>query len=94
MLEDLRAAVLRRSAPAVVYLGALPRSVPFAGVLVLLGLGVFAPAPVGFLALLVMAALMAWLLLLTWPTVSAPARLLRLLATLVVLGFALARLAT
>jgi hypothetical protein len=84
---------MRRSAPAVAYLATLPRAVPFVLVIILLALGVFAPAPIAFVALLVMALLMAWLLLLTWSVLSRPGRVLRLLATVIVLGFAVARLA-
>lgn len=87
-----RAALERRSAPALLYLTQLPRAVPFAVVGLLLLVGVAVGGPVGFAALLAVAAVMAWLLAVGWPAMSGGGRVLRLLATLAVVAAAVAQL--
>jgi hypothetical protein len=55
----------------------LPRVVPFLLVLALILVGIFVPH-VGFLATLLVGALVAFLVYYTWPRLSAPEKLMRL----------------
>ncbi len=58
-------------------MNALPRIVPFLVVLALIVAGIFVPH-VGFVATLLVAALVAFLLYYTWPRLTTPEKLLRL----------------
>jgi hypothetical protein len=53
--------------------------------------GAFAPAPIGPILLVVIAALLGWLTTLTWPTATPGARVLRVLVVFVLLVFAASR---
>ncbi|MFY1637030.1 DUF6703 family protein [Solwaraspora sp. WMMB335] len=60
--------------------------------LVLVLAGLFVPGAGGGLALLVLAAGLAWLLRITWPVLAAAGRLLRLLALTLLIAAALAKI--
>jgi len=80
----------RRSATALAYLAAVPRAVPFALVLTLLLLGLFSRGVLALAALSVLALLLAWLAVLSWPQLSWSARGTRV-AVLALLAAAAAR---
>jgi hypothetical protein len=61
--------------------------------LVLALLGVFAPAVAGVPALILLALLLAWLGFLSWPLVSTGQRAIRVFSVLVILLFAVSRIA-
>ena len=87
-----RHAVERRSAVVVVFLARLPRAVPGLLVAGLVAAGLLAPGAVGGVALLVVAALLGWLVYLSWPRVPLPGRAVRLVVLALVVAYALARL--
>jgi hypothetical protein len=76
-VSSLRESFERASLPAVRYLNGLPRLVPFLVVLALIVLGVFLPSP-AWILIGVAAVLLAWLLALAWPRLTAAERLMRL----------------
>jgi hypothetical protein len=80
---SFRSRVEHRSAPAVERLNALPRVVPFLGLLALMVPGIFLPR-VGFLATGAVGLFVCWLLFLTWPRLTPPEKLLRLAVLLLV----------
>lgn len=88
----VRAAVVRRTGPVLVLLHRAPRWVPFCLVFGLVVAGALLPEPAGGVALLVLALLLGWLLLLAWPALSGGGRAVRSLALLLVLGLAATRL--
>jgi hypothetical protein len=68
----------QRVGPFVALTGQLPRWVPFLVVAVLLVVGLLAQGVVGAVLLLLLAVLLGSLLVLSWPALQPPARLLRL----------------
>lgn len=80
---SFRSRVEHRSAPVVERLNALPRVVPFLGLLALMVPGIFLPR-VGFLATGAVGLFVCWLLFLTWPRLTPPEKLLRLAVLLLV----------
>lgn len=88
----LRASVVRRTAPVLVLLHGAPRWVPFGLVFGLVVAGALLPEPAGGVALLVLAALLGWLLLLAWPALTSGGRVVRGACLLLVLGLAVTRL--
>lgn len=87
-----RQAFERRSAPLLVYITALPRWVPLVATLALVAVGLLVHGVVGFLALLVLAAFLGWLVVLSWPTLTAGPRVLRLVAVAILLAGAVLQL--
>lgn len=75
-----RDGVVRRSVRVVAYLRGLPRWVPAAVVAVIFLTGLAMPGPAGAAALLAVAALLCWLLVLSWPVLAPAGRALRVLA--------------
>jgi hypothetical protein len=73
----MRRRVELRAGPLVVLLARLPRAVPFVVVAALLVGGLLAQGVVGAVLLLVLALLLGTLLLLSWPALQTPPRLLR-----------------
>jgi hypothetical protein len=90
--SPFRHAVERRSATAIVFLNGLPRALPGLFVLGLLALALLAPPLVSALALLLVAALLGWLVFLSWPGITFGARAVRVVVIALVLGYAAARL--
>jgi hypothetical protein len=87
-----RDSVERRSIVTLTYLNSLPRAVPFALVMSLLLVGVLTSGVVAAVALGIVALFLLWLLYVGWPQMSPVARVLRLLATVVVGGVAINQL--
>ncbi|WP_018655021.1 DUF6703 family protein [Actinomadura flavalba] len=85
--EGFRAAVERRSAPAVVLLHRR-RTLFLIAVLVLLCVGLFVANWLGVAALLVLIAITTWLAYLNWPRLTTGARIGRVLAFAVLAAFA------
>lgn len=83
----LRKEVERISRPLLVRLTALPKFVVPVFTILLLAIGVLAPAGVGVVALVLELIWMAWLAYLSWPAVGTGARLMRL-ATVALLAVA------
>jgi hypothetical protein len=73
-----------------VYLSRLPRWLPFAVALGLAVFGALVHGPAGAVALGLVALFLAWLAYLSWPALTPPARVLRAVATLAVVGAAVA----
>jgi hypothetical protein len=90
--SPLRRSVELRSAKVLVFLRGLPRPVPGLAVLGLVALGLLAPPVAGAVALLVVAALLTWLVFLSWPTVPLAGRLVRLVVVAMVVAYAFVRL--
>ncbi|TDX03147.1 DUF6703 family protein [Kribbella sp. VKM Ac-2566] len=90
--SPLRQRITKVSYPYVAKLHAAPK-LTLPGITLLLALvGVFAPVPVGVLLL---ALLLGWLAFLSWPAVTtAGPRFLRIFSILVILLFAVSRIAT
>jgi hypothetical protein len=74
------------------YLRGLPRFAPAGGIVALAAAGVLLPAPFGALALLIVAAFLAWLVYLSWPAIESTARTLRTVVIAVLVLAAVARL--
>ena len=73
----LRGRVERATAPVLVRLSSLPRFVVPVASVVLLVVGLAAPAAVGLTALLVLLVLIGWLTYLSWPAIEGVQRLVR-----------------
>ena len=87
----LRAAVERWSAAPVVFLHRLPRWVLLVAVFGLLVLGMAGTGWAAAAGLFVLALFLGWFAYLNWPVLDASGRLLRVVATTVLAGFAVAR---
>lgn len=87
MSPSLRSRIEHASAPVVQRIDGLPRVVPFLAILALMAFGVFVPH-VGFVATALVAALVLWMLLLTWPRLSPPEKLLRVAVLFLVVAVA------
>ena len=85
----VRESVERASLKPAAYLRYLPRWLPPLLVAALFVGGLVVHGPVGAVLLFVVAAFLAWLAMLTWPTLGAPGRAARVLAVAVLLGLAL-----
>ncbi|MFI0409820.1 DUF6703 family protein [Actinomadura sp. 3N508] len=89
--SGLRAAVERWSAAPVVFLHRLPRWVLLVAVFVLLVIGMAGTGWVAAAAVLVLAVALAWFAFLNWPALDGSGRALRVVALVVLVGFALGR---
>jgi len=89
---NLRDQIERRSVVMLTYLNGLPRAVPFTLMLGLMIAGLLTTGPLAFIALMLVATFLAWLLVVGWPLMSPSARLLRLASTLLVAGVAVNQL--
>jgi hypothetical protein len=78
--SETRQAVERFSARPLVFLHQLPRWVLLLVVLGLLISGFAVPGWIGAIALLLVAVLLGWLAYLSWPSINAPGRVLRVIA--------------
>ncbi|MEV8372667.1 DUF6703 family protein [Kribbella sp. NPDC056861] len=92
-VSPLRARITKASYPIVAKLHAMPKLTLPGITLVLALIGVFAPVSVGIPALILLALLLGWLGFLSWPVVSTGARLMRIFSVLVILLFAVSRIA-
>jgi hypothetical protein len=91
--SPLRQRITKVSYPYVAKLHAAPKLTLPGITLVLALVGVFAPVPVGVPALVLLALLLGWLAFLSWPVVTQGPRLLRIFSILVILLFAVSRIA-
>jgi hypothetical protein len=83
-----RQAVERSSARPLLYLRQLPRWLPPLVMLALLIAGFAVPGAIGAAALVLVAAFLAWLGYLSWPSLAARGRLLRIVAIAFLLALA------
>jgi hypothetical protein len=86
--SSARTAAERRSARPLLYLHQLPAWMAPVLMVVLLIAGLALRGPAGGVALVGVAAVLGWLASMSWPRLSAPGRLSRILAVLVVLAVA------
>lgn len=82
----------RTQTPLLARLSRLNPTVVFLATLVLVLVGLFAPGPVGGGLLLVLAAVLVWLMVVTWPVQAMGTRVLRLVMLTLLLAVALAKL--
>jgi hypothetical protein len=92
-VSPLRQRITKISYPYVAKLHSMPKLTLPGITLALALLGVFAPVVVGVPALILLALLLGWLAFLSWPAVTTGARLLRIFSILVILLFAVSRIA-
>jgi len=90
--ERFRDNIERRSVVMLTYLNGLPRAVPFTLMFGLLLAGLLTSGVLAFVALILVAAFLGWLLFIGWPLMSGPARVLRLASTLLVAAVAVNQL--
>lgn len=88
----MRAAVERRSSTVLVYLHQMPRWILPLLIAALMLAGLVVPGPMGALALTLVAAFLGWLAYLSWPSLTAGKRTIRVLTTVVLLALAIAQL--
>ncbi|HET6985723.1 MAG TPA: DUF6703 family protein [Kribbella sp.] len=92
-VSPLRQRITKASYPYVAKLHSMPK-LTLPGITLVLALaGVFAPLAVAIPALILLALLLSWLGFLSWPVVGTGARLLRIFSILVILLFAVSRVA-
>jgi hypothetical protein len=84
--SETRQAVERFSARPLVFLHQLPRWILLLIVLGLLISGFAVPGLIGAIALLLVAILLGWLAYLSWPSINAPGRVLRVIALACMVG--------
>ncbi|SCF45325.1 DUF6703 family protein [Micromonospora mirobrigensis] len=82
----------RTQSPLLVRLARVNPTSAFLAALVLVLVAFFAPAPVGGVLLLALAAALVWLLATTWPVQAPAGRVIRLLMLTVLIAVALAKL--
>jgi hypothetical protein len=92
-ISPLRARITKVSYPYVRRLHGMPKLTLPGITLVLALIGVFAPVGAAVPALVLLALLLAWLGFLSWPVVSTGSRAIRIFAVLVILLFAVSRIA-
>jgi hypothetical protein len=92
-VSPLRARITKISYPYVAKLHTMPKLTLPGITLVLALVGVFAPLAVGIPALILLGLLLAWLGFLSWPVVPTGARAIRVFTVLVILLFAVSRIA-
>jgi hypothetical protein len=78
-----------RSAPALLWLHSLPRWALMVALLVMLVAGLLIPGIIGAALLLILAAMTAWLLILSWPLLDTKGRFLRLMVPLALTAVAI-----
>jgi len=73
-------------------LSKLPKLVPFAVLLILLGAGLIIHGPAGFLLVSLAALFVAWVLYLSWPVLNGSERIMRLAVLLLAVALAIVQL--
>ena len=84
-MSSLRESLESKSAPVLQTLAALPRAVPFLLVLGLMIAGIVIPGW-GWVLLAVVTLFLVWLLLLGWPRLTTPERLMRVAVVAIALA--------
>jgi len=92
-VSPLRARITKASYPYIARLHALPQLTLPIVTLLLVVVGAFAPVALAVPALLVLALLLGWLGFLSWPVVGNGSRAMRVFAVLVIVFFAVSRIA-
>jgi hypothetical protein len=92
-ISPLRARITKASYPYIRRLHGMPKLTLPGITLVLALVGVLAPVAAAVPALVLLALLLAWLGFLSWPVVSTGSRAMRMFAVLVILLFAVSRIA-
>jgi hypothetical protein len=92
-VSPLRQRITKFSYPYVAKLHAAPKLTLPGITLVLALVGVFAPVTVGVVALVLLALLLGWLAFLSWPAVTTGPRFLRIFSIVLILLFAVSRIA-
>ncbi len=87
-----RLAVEKQSAPFLMSMTQMPRSLVAFSPLVLILLGFFLPLVPGLIALAIFLLLTGWLAYLSWPTADTRARILRVVMFALVIGLAVLRI--
>ena len=87
-MSSLRESLESKSAPVLQTLAALPRAVPFLLVLALMIAGIVIPGW-GWVLLAVVTLFLVWLLLLGWPRLTGPERLMRVAVVAIALAITL-----
>ncbi|GAA4580781.1 hypothetical protein GCM10023176_60790 [Micromonospora coerulea] len=82
----------RTQSPLLARLARVNPTTVFLATLVLVLVALFAPGPVGGLLLLVLAAVLVWLMVTTWPVQAAATRVIRLVMLTLLIAVALAKL--
>lgn len=90
----MRQRITKFSYPYVAWLHGMPKLTLPGITLVLALVGVFGPVPAAVPALILLALLLSWLGFLSWPVVTTGARLVRIFSILVILLFAVSRIAS
>ena len=75
-MSSLRESFERASLPALTFLSRLPRAVPFLAILALTLAGVFVPGW-GWVLIALVVLVLTWILLLAWPRLTMPERVMR-----------------
>lgn len=84
-MSSLRESFERASLPALTVLSRLPRVVPFLAILALTVTGVLVPGW-GWVLIALVVLLLTWILLLAWPRLTMPERLLRLAVVVIMVA--------
>lgn len=92
-VSPLRARITKISYPVVARLHTMPKLTLPGITLVLALVGVFAPVGVGVVFLALLALLLGWLGFLSWPVVTTGQRFIRVFTVLVIILFAISRIA-
>ncbi|TDD18965.1 hypothetical protein E1218_25050 [Kribbella turkmenica] len=92
-VSPLRQRITKISYPYVAKLHGMPKLTLPGVTLVLAVAGVFAPVPVAIPALILLALLLSWLGFLSWPVVTTGQRFLRIFSILIIVLFAVSRIA-
>lgn len=92
--DDRGAGRGNRSATFLLYLQNMPRWVLLVILVALLVGGLAISGVGGSVLLLILAGLLGWLALISWPALDVPGRVLRIAVLLILVAFALGRLAT
>ncbi len=91
MRTSLRKSFERNSAPILIFIHGLPRATVLIVLVGLMFIGLVNTGIIGFIALMVVATFIGWLLLLSWPLLEPRPKLLRTLAVLLVIVSAVVR---
>ena len=88
----MRQRIDHASLPLMTRLSRLPKLVPFAVLLTLLGAGLIIHGPAGFLLVSLAALFVAWVLYLSWPVLNGSERIMRLAVLLLAVALAIVQL--
>lgn len=87
-MSSLRESFERASLPALTYISSLPRFVPFLAILGLVIAGLLIPAW-GWVLIVLVVLLLAWIGALAWPRLSMPERMMRVAVVVMMAAIAI-----